>query len=221
MKNRLGRGPLASGIMVGFAAMTAQAQSALPLPPGYPTLLGESCGGVHVSSFVTGFDANGNITGEVYAWTKCGGSGKGGGYQTHTYQSWNSILWDLYTNYKIVPYDNLLPDPMFAAVDQWGNGILNYCSGTTNGQPACVAEANVVYIPPGTKPIAVTVPSLSGMTASQAKATLTNDSLAESTYRQTSSITFNHVCGQSPAAGTVVDPGSTVSVCLSNGPGGD
>ncbi len=196
-----------------------QAQTALPLPPGYPTLLGESCGGVHVASYVTGFDASGNITGEVYAWTKCGGSGRGGGYQTHTYQSWNSILWDLYTNYKLVPYDNVMPDPAFTAVDSYGNMILNSCSGgTTNGQPACTAEANIVYIPPGTVPVATTVPSLSGMTATQARNTLKTAGLVDSQYFQTSSTaTLFHVCGQSPAAGTIVDPGSTVSVCISSG----
>src|SRR5947209_20488386 len=72
-----------------FALISRAALAApLPLPPGYPTLLGFSCGGVHVSSFVTGFDSNGNITGEVYAWTKCGGSGKGGGSKPARYQWW-------------------------------------------------------------------------------------------------------------------------------------
>jgi hypothetical protein len=199
----------------------AHAQTALPLPPGYPTLLGVSCGGVALSSFVTGFDSSGIIHGAVYAWTRCGGSGRGGGYQSHTYTSWNSIEWDLYSNYKLLPYDGSLPNPGFSAVDQWGNYISSDCSGSTNGVAACKAEALISYIPPGYPPIAVTVPNLYGVTASQAKSTLTNDGLVESSYRATSSVSFNHVCGQSPAAGTVVDPGSTVSVCLSNGPGGN
>jgi hypothetical protein len=204
-------------LLLLLAPGALQAQTALPLPPGYPTLLGESCGGVHVSSYVTGFDVNGNITGEVYAWTSCGGSGRGGGYHNHIYQSWNSILWDLFTNYKLVPYDNVLPDPSFTAVDPYGNTILNSCSGTTNGQPACTAEANIVYIPPGTGPVSTTVPSLSGMTGAQAHTALKAVGLAESAYYQTSTTALFHVCGQSPAAGTVIDPGSTVSVCISLG----
>ncbi len=194
------------------------AQTILPLPPGYPTLLGESCGGVHVASYVTGFDGSGNITGEVYAWTTCGGSGRGGGYKTTTYQSWNSITWDLFTNYRLQPYDQVVPDPAFAASDIYGNTILNSCSGTTNGQPACAAEVNIVYVPPGTVPISTTVPNLSSLTAAQAKSDLKALGLKESAYFSASSTTLFHVCGQSPAAGTVVDPGSTVSVCVSMGP---
>ena len=202
------------GLLVSAAA---QAQTALPLPPGYPTLLGASCGGVHVASYVTGFNADGNMTGEVYAWTKCGGSGRGGGYQTHTYQSWNSIVWDFFNNYKIVPYDNVLPDPAFTETDSYGNTVLNSCSGLTNTQPACVAEATIAAIPPGAVPIAATVPNLYNLSSSAAKTELKSLGLKETVYYANSSVKWFHVCGQSPAAGTVVDPGSTVNVCLSTG----
>jgi hypothetical protein len=87
-----------------------QAQVTLPLPAAYPTLLGASCGGVHVTSYVTGFDENGYIRGEVHAWTRCGGSGRGGGYQSHTFQAWHTIVWDLRQHYKLLPYDNVVPD---------------------------------------------------------------------------------------------------------------
>jgi hypothetical protein len=172
---------------------------------------------VHVASYVTGFDANGNIMGDVYAWTSCGGSGRGGGYKSHIYQSWHSILWDLNLNYKLLPYDNLVPDPTFTDTDQYGNTILDFCSGTTNGQPACTAEANIVYVPPVIVPVSTTVPALSGLTSRQAKAAVKAAGLVESAYFQASTTTLFHVCGQSPAAGTVVDPGSTVSVCISLG----
>jgi len=91
--------------------------------PDYP-YLGVSCGGVHKSTFVTGFDANGNIRGEVYAWTQCGGSGRGGGYQVTNYDSWHSILWDLQgAVIETLPYDGVAPDETFSATDANGNTI--------------------------------------------------------------------------------------------------
>ncbi|WP_258187687.1 hypothetical protein [Trinickia symbiotica] len=146
------------GLLTLLASAAAQAQVTLPLPAGYPTLLGVSCGGVHVASYVTGFDANGYIHGEVYAWTSCGGSGRGGGYQFHTYQAWHTIVWDLRQNYELLPYDNVMPDPAFTATDAYGNIILNGCSATTNGQPACVASAYIYYVPPTMPPISGAVP---------------------------------------------------------------
>ena len=64
------------GLLGLLASAAVQAQVTLPLPAAYPTLLGASCGGVHVASYVTGFDKNGYIRGEVYARTRCGGSGR-------------------------------------------------------------------------------------------------------------------------------------------------
>ena len=198
------------------------AQTALPLPAGYPNLLGVSCGGVHVASYVTGFDSLGHITGEVYAWTRCGGSGRGGGYKSHTYQSWTSIAWDLNLNYKLLPYDQVFPDPAFTAADQYGNTILNVCAGTTNGQPACIANANIYYVPPTTTPVSVKVPSLSGKTAVQAATAVQTAGLVEVSYTQASNtIPANYVCGQSPVPGTVVDPGTKINVCISLGPADD
>jgi len=152
--------------LMGGAALAAP----LPLPPGYPTLLGVSCGGVHLSSFVTGFDSNGNITGEVYAWTNCGGSGKGGGYHTTTYQSWHSITWTLSKTYTVNNYDTVAPEPLFTATDQYGNFISNVCSGTTNGQPACLADAVIVYVPPPPGGFSYIVPNEFGKTQAQAVA---------------------------------------------------
>jgi hypothetical protein len=91
--------------------------------PDYP-YLGVSCGGVHKSTFVTGFDANGNIRGEVYAWTQCGGSGRGGGYQVTNYDSWHSILWDLQgAVIETLPYDGVTPNEAFSETDANGNTI--------------------------------------------------------------------------------------------------
>jgi hypothetical protein len=93
----------------------------LPLPPGYPALLGVSCGGVHVTSVITGFNDDGTIAGEVYAWTRCGGSGRGGGYKTRLYQSYHSIQWDFFGNYLLSAYDGGALDATVTAVDAYGN----------------------------------------------------------------------------------------------------
>ena len=146
------------GLLGLLANAAVQAQVTLPLPAAYPTLLGASCGGVHVASYVTGFDENGYIHGEVYAWTRCGGSGRGGGYQSQTYQAWHTIVWDLHQNYKLLPYDNVVPDPAFTATDAYGNSILDTCSVTTDGQPACIASAYIYYVPPTMAPISDIVP---------------------------------------------------------------
>ncbi|MEX3788415.1 MULTISPECIES: hypothetical protein [unclassified Paraburkholderia] len=145
------------GLLGLLASAAVQAQVTLPLPEAYPTLLGVSCGGVNVTSYVTGFDANGYIRGEVYAWTRCGASGRGGGYHAQTYQSWHTIVWDMRQNYKVLPYDNMVPDPAFTATDAYGNSIRNTCSVTTDGQPACVASAYIYYAPPTMTPISDTV----------------------------------------------------------------
>lgn len=201
-----------------FISGAAQAQTPLPLPAGYPTLLGVSCGGVHIASYVTGFNSSGNMTGEVYAWTRCGGSGRGGGYRSTTYHSWTSIVWDFKGNYKLQPYDNLVPDPFFTATDRYGNTISDACSGTTNGQPACTAQAIIVYAPPAIPAVSAKVPSLYGLTATQAAAVLRTAGLAETSFTQASNtIPTNQVCGQLPSPGTVVDSGSTVNVCVSLG----
>jgi hypothetical protein len=55
--------------------------------------LGHSCGGIQQKVYVTGFDANGYPTGNVYLETRCGGSGRGGGYKVTTYTATASVVW--------------------------------------------------------------------------------------------------------------------------------
>lgn len=123
---------VASGVL-GLAAVAASAATVTLIPqPDYP-YLGVSCGGVLTSTYVTGFDVNGNIRGEVYAWTRCGVSGRGGGYQETRYDSWHSILWDIEgAVIETLTYDGVVPDPDFSATDANGNTIHNVAiSGTT------------------------------------------------------------------------------------------
>jgi hypothetical protein len=111
-------------IVLMAASFAAHAATiALNPQPGY-TLLGVSCGGIHTSTYVTGFDAGGNITGEVYAWTRCGGSGRGGGYKSHLYDSWHSIVWDLSGNpLATTAYDGIVPDPTLIETNAGGDTI--------------------------------------------------------------------------------------------------
>ncbi len=209
MKALVGTITFAAFALMGRGAVAAP----LPLPPGYPALLGVSCGGVHVSSFVTGFDSNGNITGEVYAWTKCGGSGKGGGYRTTTYQSWHSITWALNKAYTLVSYDHIAPDPLFTETDRYGNFISNVCSGTTNNQPACVAEAVIVYVPPQPNGFTYIVPNEFGKSEAQAvadvKAVGLSPYVTYYTYG-TPTYTPGTVFNESPSAGTPLTAGAQV-----------
>lgn len=52
------------------------------------------CGGIHVYEYAQGFDASGNPTALVYGSTRCGGSGRGGGYHTTTHAGWAVATWD-------------------------------------------------------------------------------------------------------------------------------
>ncbi len=58
------------------------------------SLLGHSCGGIQEKVYATGFAPNGLPEGNVYMQTRCGGSGRGGGYKTTTYSAWASVTWD-------------------------------------------------------------------------------------------------------------------------------
>src|SRR3954454_21244065 len=55
--------------------------------------LGHSCGGITQQIFGQGFDANGSVTGYVFAITRCGGSGRGGGYHSTAYSTWVGVTW--------------------------------------------------------------------------------------------------------------------------------
>lgn len=60
------------------------------------SILGHSCGGIQEHAYATGFGAGGYPAGQVYMQTRCGGSGRGGGYKTTTYSAWANVTWDWY-----------------------------------------------------------------------------------------------------------------------------
>jgi|GEM_PF-754368 hypothetical protein len=58
------------------------------------SILGHSCGGIQEQVYATGFAPGGYPTGDAYLQTRCGGSGRGGGYKSTTYSAWATVTWD-------------------------------------------------------------------------------------------------------------------------------
>lgn len=105
-----------------------------PIPDAFARL-GHSCGGIQQQIFAEGFDASLNVTGYVFAVTRCGGSGRGGGYHTTTYSTWVAVTWNL----SGVVIDEVTsvpnPDPSIAGAYHSGSlvGGANYptCNNVT------------------------------------------------------------------------------------------
>jgi hypothetical protein len=90
--------------------------------------LGHSCGGIQEHAYATGFDpASGFPTGAVYMQTRCGGSGRGGGYHVTTYAAWATVTWDftatVVSDAAVASAPNV--DPTFSMFDANGNEVYN------------------------------------------------------------------------------------------------
>lgn len=94
------------------------------------SLLGHSCGGIQERVYATGFAADGFPAGDVYMQTRCGGSGRGGGYKTTTYSAWASVTWDWFGETRgFAKLEGTAEEnTSFSAVDSHGDRIYN--SGT-------------------------------------------------------------------------------------------
>lgn len=118
---------------LSFAASASAAnptQLLLPQSTAF-SILGHSCGGIQEQAYATGFDPLSSLpTGDVYLQTRCGGSGRGGGYHTTTYSAWVSVTW-AWTG-AVVSYTKLTAapavDPTLSAFDSTGDQVYN--SGT-------------------------------------------------------------------------------------------
>jgi len=112
------------------------------------SVLGHSCGGIQEQALATGFDAtSGYPTGDVYLQTRCGGSGRGGGYHTTTYSAWVGVMWD-YTgavvSAAVLAAAPTNVDPTFSAVDSFGNEIYTQLTAV-NVLPANCTVGNTSY----------------------------------------------------------------------------
>lgn len=89
-------------------------------------ILGHSCGGIQQKVYATGFATNGYPMGEAHLTTRCGGSGRGGGYKTTTYTGSASVVWTWFgetRSYGILtsPEEN----PTFSAEDGHKDRVYN------------------------------------------------------------------------------------------------
>ncbi|HVC71743.1 MAG TPA: IPT/TIG domain-containing protein [Acidimicrobiales bacterium] len=122
-------GPVAAVSSTASASTASASTTTLVVPQGTAfSYLGHSCGGIQEQVFATGFDpTSGYPTGDAYLQTRCGGSGRGGGYHTTTYSAWVGVTWD-FTGAVVTSSSLTTPpatDPTFSAVDANGNQLSN------------------------------------------------------------------------------------------------
>jgi hypothetical protein len=116
--------------IVAPAAAGATTTTTLLLPQSSAfVVLGHSCGGIQEQAFATRFRAtDGAPVGDVYLQTRCGGSGRGGGYHTTTYSAWTHVIWNLsgvVRSYAVLPTPPAHVSPTFTAVDANGDVLHN------------------------------------------------------------------------------------------------
>jgi hypothetical protein len=121
----------AATMFLGTAGVgSASTTTALIVPASTAfSMLGHSCGGIQEQAFATAFDAtSGYPTGDVHLQTRCGGSGRGGGYHSTTYAMWVGVTWDFTGAVVSAVVLSTAPtniDPAFSAFDASGNQIYN------------------------------------------------------------------------------------------------
>jgi hypothetical protein len=123
----------ATAVVAALLVRVSSAGAATPTPLVVPQgvafgYLGHSCGGIQEHNFATGFDAtSGFPVGATYVQTRCGGSGRGGGYHVTTYSAWLDVMWDftgaLVSSSRLTTAPTV--DPNFSAYDANGNEIYN------------------------------------------------------------------------------------------------
>jgi hypothetical protein len=151
MPRRIAVSAVASVLLV--LGVASQARAATPTSLLLPqstafSILGHSCGGVQEQAFATGFDlASGYPAGDVYLQTRCGGSGRGGGYKTTTYSAWVGVGWNWFGEARTATRLAGAPSglsPTFSAEDAYGDRLYNVLSAV-NVQPANCTVSNTTY----------------------------------------------------------------------------
>ena len=190
-------------------------------------ILGHSCGGIQEQVYATGFDSiTGYPTGNVYIQTRCGGSGRSGGYHVTTYSAWVAVTWNFVGN--VISSAALSNAPAvnstFTATDAYGDIVYNagtaaYLIVPVPAAPGGVAavqsgdQFQISWMPNGVNPIAVTSSTLTATpvnsTASILTATVTGSAMTgviaslqpETTYEIT---VVNTTIGGSSAASSPI-----------------
>jgi hypothetical protein len=139
----------ACALILTVAALGAAAAPVSLLVPQATafSFLGHSCGGIQEQAFATGFDGtSGYPTGDVYLQTRCGGSGRGGGYHTTTYSAWVAVTWDFSAGVRSTARLSAAPavSPTFSATDANGDQVYNTLNAV-NVAPSSCTVANTTY----------------------------------------------------------------------------
>ena len=227
-------------ILCGVGASTASAAPvSLVLPQSTAfAILGHSCGGIQEKAYATGFDpVSGYPTGDVYIQTRCGGSGRGGGYHVTTYSAWVGVTWDFAGN--VVSSTKLATVPTvsstFTATDVFGDQIYNTGTAAYLVVPAPAAptgvtavqsgdQAAVSWTPTGVNPAAITSSTLiatavnsTAVVTTTVSGTATNGLVGPLQSQTTYNITVVNttIGGSSPASNPVTLTTSAASVAPS------
>jgi hypothetical protein len=129
---RTALGALAVGLVCLLAAPGAGAAAPirLVLDQGAAfSLLGHSCGGIQEQVYATGFGPapGGYPEGDAYLSTRCGGSGRGGGYKVTEYKATASVVWNWFGETR--SFARLEGPagggPSFSAEDSHGDRVYN------------------------------------------------------------------------------------------------
>jgi hypothetical protein len=209
-----------AGMAFALALIASPAQASTPiqlvLPQGTAfAILGHSCGGIQETVYATGFDpATGVPTGVVQMSTRCGGSGRGGGYHTTTYSASAGVTWDFtgtVVSY-VVPAPPATLDPTFSAYDANGNEVYNQPGGA------------FLLLASGYSPLArvTTVAPSTGPSAGGTTVTITGDGFTGATGVRFGSVAATSFIVASATSITAVSPASaagTLDVTVVNAGG--
>jgi hypothetical protein len=175
-------------------ALASPVQLVLPQSAAFG-ILGHSCGGIQEQAYATGFDqSSGYPVGDVYIQTRCGGSGRGGGYHTTTYSAWVSVTWD-FTG-KATSWAKLATAPTvnstLSVSDAYGDRVYNTGTAAYLVVPAPAAPSGVTAVqsgdqfqvswtPNGVNPMAITSSTLTATPVSSTASILTTTVVGSAT----------------------------------------
>lgn len=232
-------------MLVGVAVSTAFAapvQLLLPQSTAF-AILGHSCGGIQEKAYATDFDPLSKYPmGDVYIQTRCGASGRGGGYHVTTYSAWVAATWDFagvtLSSAKLASAP--LVNPTFSATDAYGDTLYNlnyvaYLSVPVPSAPANVMavqsgdQFRVSWTPSGANPIAITssiltaapVASTASVLTAMVSGSATTGSIGPLQPQTTYQVTVvNTTIGGSSPASTPISRTTTAASVAPSAPSG-
>jgi hypothetical protein len=77
--------------LTALSVSAAQAGTIYLNAPATSLLLTQTCATAHTNTYSLGFDTNGNVSGDVYAWELCGTTR----YNRRQYSSYHAVTWSL------------------------------------------------------------------------------------------------------------------------------